>query len=188
VDHPQVRDHLATLGTTLDWHGPLALDYLYDPATGRPTYIEANPRLVEPMNATLSGVNLAELTVRVALGEIEASDGTRTGRFGVRSHSLLAILLGVAAHGRSRRDLLRTIGQALAGRGIFEDSREDLTPGRTDPPSLLALGVVTGQLLLRPSAAGGISSGAVDAYSLNADAVETILALPEPQGTPVAGG
>lgn len=40
--------------------GPLALDYLFNEASGRPTYLEANPRLVEPMNATLSGVNLAD--------------------------------------------------------------------------------------------------------------------------------
>jgi biotin carboxylase len=69
VDHPPVRDHLVILGQALEWHGPLALDYLFDEATGNPTYIECNPRLVEPMNATLSGVNLADLTVRVALGQ-----------------------------------------------------------------------------------------------------------------------
>ena len=61
-------------GQALQWHGPLTLDYLFDQETGRPTYIEANPRLVEPMNATLSGVNLADLTVRVALGEMGVSD------------------------------------------------------------------------------------------------------------------
>ena len=73
VDHPQVREHLMVLGRALMWHGPLAVDYFFDEATGLPTYIECNPRLVEPMNATLSGVNLADLTVRVALGEAGSS-------------------------------------------------------------------------------------------------------------------
>jgi predicted ATP-grasp superfamily ATP-dependent carboligase len=177
VDHPQVRDHLVTLGHALDWHGPLALDYLFDAETGRPTYIEANPRLVEPMNATLSGVNLADLTVRVALGEMGASDHTLRGHVGIRSHSLLAILVGIADRGGSRRELLRTLVQDVRARGIFAESREDLTPVRTDLPSLIPLGIVTGQLLLRPRAAQHISTGTVNAYSLTAAAVETIVAL-----------
>ena len=177
VDHPQVLPHLVSLGRSLGWHGPLALDYLFDEATGRPTYIEANPRLVEPMNATLSGENLADLTVRVALGEIGASGDTRRGRPGIRSHSLMAILLGIADHGGSRREVLRTIVQDMRGHGIFTESREDLTPVRMDPPSLIPLGVVTGQLLLRPRAAHQISTGTVSAYSLTAAAVETIRAL-----------
>ena len=177
VDHPQVLDHLATLGRALEWHGPLAVDYLFDPKTAGPTYIEANPRLVEPMNAALSGVNLADLTVRVALGELGAADGTRSGRPSIRSHSLLAILLGVADHGGSRWDLARTIVQAVQGRGIFAESREDLTPIRMDPPSLLPLGVVSGQLLLNPRASRRISTSTIDAYSITAAAVETIVGL-----------
>jgi hypothetical protein len=177
MDHPQVREHLVTLGQALKWHGPLALDYLFNEATGSPIYIEANPRLVEPMNATLSGVNLADLTVRVALGSVKASDDIRCGQPGIRSHSLLAILLGVAEHGGSRRDVLDTIVEDIRGRGIFANSREDLTPIRVDPPSLIPLGVVTGQLLLRPRAAHHISTGTVGTYSLTTDAVETICAI-----------
>jgi predicted ATP-grasp superfamily ATP-dependent carboligase len=177
VDHPEVREHLAHLGQALAWHGPLALDYLIDEATGHPTYLEANPRLVEPMNAVLSGVNLADLTVRVALGEIEASDVTRCGRPGRRSHSLLAILLGIAEQSGSRREVLRTIAQDIRGCGLFAESQEDLTPLRLDPPSLIPLAVVTGQLLLHPGEAKHLSAGTVNAYSLTAAAVETIMAL-----------
>ena len=177
VDHPQVQGHLVILGRALEWHGPLALDYLFDEASGHPCYIEANPRLVEPMNATLSGVNLADLTVRVALGEMGASGDTQCGRPGSRSHSLMAILLGIADHGGSRQEVLRTIVEDMRGRGIFAESREDLTPVRMDPPSLIPLGVVTGRLLLRPGAAHHIATGTVSAYSLSAAAVETIIAL-----------
>jgi predicted ATP-grasp superfamily ATP-dependent carboligase len=179
VDHPPVRDHLVTLGQALKWHGPLALDYLFDEATGTPTYIECNPRLVEPMNATLSGVNLADLTVRVALGEEGASAAPRSGQPGIRSHSLMALLLGVANHGASRWEVLHTIAEDMRGRGIFAQSKEDLTPLGSDPLSLIPLGVVTVQLLLRPRAAHHIATGAVNAYSLTAATVETIMAFDE---------
>jgi hypothetical protein len=177
VDHPTVREHLAILGKVLAWHGPLALDYLVDPTTGQPAYLECNPRLVEPMNATLSGVNLADLTVRVALGEEEASNDLHRGQSGLRSHSLLAILLGVADHGGSRRQLLQTIVQDLWGRGIFAGSQEDLTLPRLDPLSLIPLSVVTAQLLINPHAASHIATGSVGAYSLSPAAIETILAM-----------
>jgi hypothetical protein len=177
VDHSSVRDHLATLGQVLRWHGPLALDYLFNEATGCPTYIECNPRLVEPMNATLSGVNLADLTVRLALSEEGIESLPFRGHFGIRSHSLLAILLGIAAHGGSRRELLHALREDMQGRGNFAQSTEDLTTIRMDPPSLIPLGVVTGQLLFRPSAAHHISAGTVNTYSLTAAAVETIIGL-----------
>jgi hypothetical protein len=175
VDHPQVREQLALLGRTLEWHGPLALDYLFEEASGLPTYLEANPRLVEPMNATLSGVNLADLTVRVVLGEMGASGDMQCGLPGRRSHSLMAILLGIADHGGSRRELLRAIEEDIRGRGIFAESREDLTPVRLDPPSPIPLAVVSGQLLLHPRAAEHLAAGTVTAYSLTATAVETIM-------------
>ena len=142
VDHPQVREHLVTLGQALGWHGPLALDYLFDETSGQLSYIEANPRLVEPMNAVLSGVNLADLTVQVALGVAGSTDKIARGAAGKRSHSLMALLLGSADHGGSRRDLLRAIAQAMAGRGIFAESTEDLTPFCTDPLSTIPFAVV----------------------------------------------
>jgi len=115
--------------------------------------------------------------VRVALGEMEASDVPLHGHPGRRSHSLMAILLGIADHGGSRWEVLHTIVEDLRGRGIFAGSREDLTPVRMDPPSLIPLSVVTGQLLLRPRAAHHIATGTVSAYSLSASAVETIMAF-----------
>jgi hypothetical protein len=102
----------------------------------------------------------------------------------------LALLLGVADRGGSRREVLRTIGAASRGRGIFAESREDLTPVRIDPPSLIPLAAVTGRLLLRPRAAHHIATGTVSAYSLTPAAVETIMALNEeraPASAPVVG-
>ena len=179
VDHPQVREHLIALGQAINWHGPLALDYLYNDATRQPTYSECNPRLVEPMNAILSGVNLADLTIRVALDEVEDTANVQLGRPNIRSHSLMALLLGVADHDGSRRKLLHTILQDIRGQGIFAGSKEDLTPVRIDPPSLIPLAVVSGQLLLRPRSAHHIATSAINAYSLNAKTIETIMAFNE---------
>jgi predicted ATP-grasp superfamily ATP-dependent carboligase len=179
VDHPQVREHLIALGQAINWHGPLALDYLYNEATGQPSYIECNPRLVEPMNATLSGVNLAELTIRVALDEVGDTANVQSGRPGIRSHSLMAVLLGIADHAGSQRKLIHTIFQDIRGQEIFAESKEDLTPVQIDPPSLVPLLVVSGQLMLSPRSAHHIATGAVNAYSLNAQAIETITAFDE---------
>src|SRR5262249_26028953 len=44
VSQPLVRAHLAGLGAHLGWHGALLLDYIHDPATGQPAYIDASPR------------------------------------------------------------------------------------------------------------------------------------------------
>ena len=61
VDHPAARRSLAALGEEIGWHGGLTLDYLH--VGGRPSFIECNPRTVEPANAAASGVNLADLQV-----------------------------------------------------------------------------------------------------------------------------
>jgi hypothetical protein len=58
--------------------------------------------------------------VLVAPGETGASDETQCGQPGRRSHGLLAILFGIADHGRSRREVLRTIQEASGRRRIIE--------------------------------------------------------------------
>jgi hypothetical protein len=63
----------------------------------------------------------------------------------------------------------------MAGRGVFAHSREDLTPLLLDPPSLVPLSMVTVLLLLHPHMAHRLATGAVNAYSLTAAAVETII-------------
>ena len=65
VDHPAPRGHMAALGEALGWQGGITLDYLHE--DGRPTFIECNPRTVEPGNAAASGVNIPDLQVRLTL-------------------------------------------------------------------------------------------------------------------------
>jgi len=174
VDHPIVRTHLARLGNYLHWHGALTLDYFWNPLTAQPAYIEANPRLVEPMNAVLSSVNLAEILVRLSLGESFTQEPIKMGRLGVRSHSLMATLLGIAARHGTRRQLLSEGWRAVWRRGIYADSREDLTPVTKDWQSLIPLTFVGVKLLINPTSALDIAGRAVSAYALTQAAVQEI--------------
>lgn len=60
VEHAGPREHVARIGEALSWHGGITLDYFMDEPS-RPSYLECNPRMVEPGNAVASGVPLPEL-------------------------------------------------------------------------------------------------------------------------------
>ena len=68
VVRPQVRETVERIGEALAWHGALSFDYILEDATGMPNFFDANPRLVEPMNAWLSGVDLPGALLQVSLG------------------------------------------------------------------------------------------------------------------------
>ena len=133
------------------------------------------------MNAVLSGVNLADMLVRLSLGESFNGAGVRVAKPGVRSHSLLATLLGLAAVNAPRRRIAGEVVRAVVGRGVYSGSREDLTPIRSDPWSLLPLSVVIVGLLVNPATANCLSAHTVADYSLSPKAVETISSLEERQ-------
>src|SRR5690606_8647989 len=103
--HDIVREQVVRLGRELKWHGAFFLDYFYDHQTGRPEYIEANPRIGETVNAWRSGTNLAELLIRVSRGENPPE--LPPGRAGVRTHNGLMILMSMAYDGATRSALLR---------------------------------------------------------------------------------
>ena len=164
VLRPAVGDDLRRLGRELAWHGGFSVDYFWDEATGRAAYIDPNPRLTEPVNALVNGVNLPELQVRVSLGEHLPSvpDGTRSAR----SHGLIHAVLGAAADGGGRRGVLAAAGRVLARRGEYAGSLEGLTPLRADPPSAVAMAYVVGRLVLDPSRAHRMATGTIANYSL----------------------
>jgi hypothetical protein len=171
VDHPIPRRDIATLGEALAWHGGLTLDYLH--RQGEPSYIECNPRTVEPGNAAASGVNLPELQIRLTMGERFTSAPT-TGRAGVRTHSTIALILGSAAYGRTRQAVIAEVGRALARRGCYHASTERLTPFLRDPPSAAPLAFVIAQALASPHKATETARRAVARYSIPPAAVETV--------------
>ena len=147
---PAVREHVAALGAALGWHGALSADVI----DGR--FIDINPRLVEPVNAYRSGVDL--------VGAMLAGSSSPASQPGVRTHQLLLAVLGAAQHG-GRRDVLRELGKALLRTGDYRYSTEELTPFWSLP--VLAASAAT---LMNPSAWRYFASGATTAYSLTPEA------------------
>jgi hypothetical protein len=173
VDHPIPRRDIATLGEALTWHGGLTLDYLHE--RGKPSYIECNPRTVEPGNAAASGVNIPELQVRLTLGNSSTAP-PRTGRAGVRTHGTIALVLGAAAYGGTRRAVIGELVRAIARRGCYHASAEQLTPVIEDPPSAAALAFVIGRALGSPRQATGVAGRAVARYSITPKTIDTLMA------------
>lgn len=168
VDHPDVRDHVARIGSHLRWHGGLTLDYLH--VDGAPLYIECNPRTVEPGNAAASGVDLPQLTIAISRGD-QLPATTVTGRSGQRTHSAMALMLGAAERTGRRGPTLGALTTALARRGPYRGSSEVLTPLRADPLSALPIAITSIQVLARPNRVGDIAASAVRGYSVPPSAV-----------------
>jgi predicted ATP-grasp superfamily ATP-dependent carboligase len=165
-----VRPQLEQLGERLNWHGALSVDYiLRDDA---PCYIDCNPRLVEPVNAWLSEVDLAGLLVRVSLGESPAP--AVESRAGVRTHLGILAMLGCAVRGGSRRKLLDECARMLRRRGPYLGSREELTPLRWDWMSGFAAAVVAARLFARPASAAHIARTTALSHQLNPRSIQII--------------
>ncbi len=169
LDLPAAHEHLARLGAALDWHGALSADVIGGPAGL--VFIDINPRLVEPVNALNSGVDLARALVEVARSG--TSRPQPPGQPGVRTHQLLLAILGAAQHG-GRRGVARELRDGLLHRGDYRGSREELTPGGGDllagvPVTLTALAT-----LARPAAWRSFTSGSTGAYSLTPAAWEEL--------------
>jgi len=171
VDHRQPREDVARLGRHLAWHGGLTMDYLH--VDGQPYYLECNPRTVEPGNAAASGVNLPELQLRLSV-HIDAPAHPVIGRRGIRTHGLMAILLGVADATHRRRAVLAELARAVARMGTYRDSAEQLTPVLRDPPSAIPLLVVLARLLALPASASAISAETVGRYAVRLQSIRRL--------------
>jgi predicted ATP-grasp superfamily ATP-dependent carboligase len=176
ADHAVVRQHIARIGRHLNWHGAFFIDYFYDRETGQPEYIECNPRIGEPVNAMLSGLNLPELLVRISRGESPAM--ATIGKPGVRTHNLLMVLMSAAHGGQSRGQLFHEIRQCAAGRGLYENSQDELIRTAEDPMSRLPRFWITAQLLIYPTIARRIVAKTIANYALPESATEAIKRLP----------
>jgi predicted ATP-grasp superfamily ATP-dependent carboligase len=172
ADHPIVREQVERLGAHLNWHGAMFIDYFYDYESGRPEYIECNPRIGETVNAWLSGTNLPEQLVRVSLGQVP--EPLPLSRDGLRTQSFYMILLTLARDGASRWRLLREWRDLILRRGLYEGSTDELTRPRDDLPSVLPLVWISLQLLVWPAIAHRIVRKTVENYSLPESATERI--------------
>jgi hypothetical protein len=183
VRRPRIAADLARIGGHLAWHGALSLDYLADPDGVDPLYIDANPRLVEPMAAYLAGLNLADLVVRISLAhaslDLSGTDVLETPP-GLRSRLALQALLGAALRTPSRRAVLRTARDLLRRRGDFVGAEEELSPARLDPPSVVPVVGAALALLVRPERADALARRNWGRHLLTPHAARLIRAMDQP--------
>ncbi|MHB8221069.1 MAG: hypothetical protein ACYDHU_12225 [Acidimicrobiales bacterium] len=173
VGIPEARAWLEVLGSDLAWHGALSADVILT-NTG-PSFIDINPRLVEPENAWRAGVDLVGAMLDVARG---APSGQPSGRTGERTHQLLLAVLGVAQQGSGRRGVAAELLGAYRRSGPYSDSVEELTPGHRDPIALAPLVMASISTLIWPPSWSWFASGSVDNYALTPEGWEQILAGP----------
>lgn len=180
---PDVRLLTEHLGASLSWHGALSLDVIL---TGDgPSVIDVNPRLVEPVNAHLSGVDLVSAMLDLARGARPRRQ--LDGQEDVRTHQLLLAVLGAVQHHRGRRGVAYELWSAAARRSDYRMSTEELLPRRTgsgqddwrSPIPVLAAAATT---LLAPRAWQWFASSSVSHYSLTPQGWAAIKAGADPGG------
>ncbi len=170
----QVREIVEKIGHALHWHGALSFDYIRDDVSRTPYFIDANPRLVEPMNAWLSSVDLPGALLQVSLGNTPPVQAD--GRAGVLTRLGLMGLLDAARQRHRRRDVLLEILKLAASAGRYRGAREELVPLWTDPWVVMPLTVVITKLLHAPKTAARLSETTVAAYSLTPQAIHRLRA------------
>jgi hypothetical protein len=175
ITRPLVIQHLVELGQTLNWHGSLMIDYLFNEPDGQVSYIDPNPRPGETMNAVFNGLNIADFIVRLSLGESLHIENEE--RAAIESHILITLLLGKAIQHGTRRAIMRELLAALFKLGRYKNSREDFADLAVDFLSLIPVLMVVFQLLLNPKSGQKIAAGAVQNYALTQSAVEQIRAM-----------
>lgn len=180
ASHPKVVQYVRKLGEHLGWHGPMFLEYFYDPNTGEPRFIECNPRIGETFNAKLSGIDLCELIVRISLGE-KLEPIREPGKVGVRSYTDFHLLLAYALNGDNRRTILREALQMLTGRGKYQNASTEITRPREDPLSLIPAVATFIQLLIHPGLGRRLVNRTVGNYSLPQSGVDEIHRLSDEQ-------
>jgi biotin carboxylase len=169
LDLPQAREDLTRLGAALGWHGALSADVIASEAGIQ--FIDINPRLVEPVNALASGVDLVRAMVEVARSG--TSRPQPPGRPGARTHQLLLALLAAAQHD-GRRGVACELRDAVLHRGDYRGSHEELTPGGGDLLAGLPVALTAAATLVRPAAWRYLAGGSTVAYSLSPGAWEEL--------------
>jgi hypothetical protein len=141
--------------------------------SGGPQFIDLKPRLVEPLNAFVSGVDLTGALVEVARSGSAAPQPD--GHPGERTHQGLLAVLGAARGGR-RRDVAFELGQALTRTGPYRHSIEELTPPRGDLIGVAPYVAAALATLAHPAAWSRFVASAASAYSLTPAAWQQLLA------------
>jgi predicted ATP-grasp superfamily ATP-dependent carboligase len=172
VVRPEVRAQVAAIGQNLGWHGALSVDCVRPPDGSGALLIDCNPRLVEPMSAYLAGVDLVALLLQVSLGETPAP--APESREGVRTHLAMQGLLGCAARGGTRRDIIGECWRLLTRSGPYADSAEELTPVQLDWISAVPLAMIAVALLAAPKLGVRLASGGWGSHLLDIASIRRI--------------
>jgi hypothetical protein len=160
---PAVREQLQALGRQLRWHGALSADAIL---TGQgPSYIDINPRLVEPANALRAGVDLVTPLLELACGV--APPAQPPGRAGVSTHQLLLAVLGAAQRTGRRWPVITELTAAARHGSDYRGSTEELTPVRRDPRAAVPVAMAVAATVIRPAYWRWFTSGSVTSYSLS---------------------
>ncbi|EHJ51538.1 ATP-grasp domain protein [Streptococcus macacae NCTC 11558] len=167
IESEITKKHVEKLGSYLKWHGSLTLDFIR--VHHQFYYIECNPRMVEPANAYKAGVNFPKMMIALSNGSYSQPD-IGIGKAGVKTHSLLALIIGTAERTKSRKKILQTIGQWL----FKSDSEEVLTPVWKDFLSFIPLATITIRLLINPKSVTKLVNNTVKDYSVEAAALKNI--------------
>ncbi len=162
VEIPLLRQGLALLGQTLEWHGGLSADAIV--VNGQPFVIDVNARLVEPANALAAGTDLVAAFLAVALGTYVVP--APPSLVGVRTHQFLMALLGTAQRSGRRRHVLAEIARCATRRGIYADSVEELLPLRGDWRTIAPTIGASLMMLVIPTLWRLFTEGAVSHYAL----------------------
>ena len=171
VTVPGIRESIDRLGSELQWHGALSADVIV--SAGTALFIDINPRLVEPGNASRSGVDLVGAMISTAFEDIP--DPVADGLSGIRTHQLLLAIGGAAQQAGTRRAILTELFEAARHRGDYEGSAEELTPLRRDLRTVIPVAVGAIAVLARPRSWEWFSSGAVSTYALSLPGWESII-------------
>ena len=172
VSRPVVRAHVEKIGRQLDWHGALSVDYIVPDNDASPLLIDCNPRLVEPINAHRSGVDLVGLLLLISLGEMPAA--LPEGQPGVLTHLAMQALLGCASRDGTRRDIVRECRRLYAASGPYAGSSEELTPVELDWMSAVPLWMTAAFLLVSPKSAVKLARGGFGAHLLDLGSIRVI--------------
>lgn len=164
-------DLVQRLVAHLGWHGGLSLDAIL--SEDGPMVIDVNPRLVEPANGLLAGVDLVD-----AMMSLDSNGPPRAqppSRPGVRSHLLLLAVLGAARGLHPRRRVASELAMALTRRGAYASGVEELTPLRDGAISTLPVAVAASCALVWPRSFRWLEGSSVGAYALTPRGWERLL-------------
>ena len=172
---PGLADTLAQLVAALDWHGALSMDLIA--ADSGPVIIDINPRLVEPANALVAGVDLVAAMLDVARNARPRE--WFAGNTGVRTRQTLLAILGAAAPHGTRGAILREASDAIFARGDYTGSIEELTPVVGDPYAAVPIVAALVASLIHPPLWRKFHAGAVGPYEVTPKAWDQIRAAAE---------